>query len=96
MALSFHIDKLLNMYSVQKTENNTIYRIKNPLSVFEVLWKFNISYDDMIKHFPSSMDIHTELKKSYDSYSFHSLYEKDFLTLCNEIMKYHNIDCKFI
>jgi hypothetical protein len=97
MALtsSIYINKLLNMYSIQKTEDNTIYNIKNPVSVFEVLWSFDISYNDMIEHFPSTMALHSKLKKSYYSYSFHSLYEKDFLTLCNELMKFYKIDCKF-
>ncbi len=89
---SNYINKLLNMYSIQKTEDNTIYRIKNPVSIFEVLWNLDISDNDMSKHFSSTMAIHNNLKKSYYSYSFHSLTEKEFLTICNELMKYCNED----
>jgi hypothetical protein len=88
--MSDKVIKFLNKYNNNNNNNNNIYNVISPISVFEIIWSFDIPYNDIKNNFIETMKIHAMKQKQYYGYSFHSLTTENVVTICNEIYKYYN------
>ena len=70
------------------TYNNGYFCTNNPISLYEILWYFNIPHNDMIKHFKKTMEFHRIKKNNYYTYSFHSLTEEQMSIIIDELKLY--------
>ena len=73
------------------TYNDDLFSVKNPTSIYEILWYFDIPHNDIIKNFKKTMELHQNKKLNYYSYTFHSLTKKEMSVIMKELRLYYAI-----